>query len=508
MKSHRRATSALLIGVTSIGIVGNSQAIERMKQHEQPNFVVVMCDDVSYDMFECYGNKRTKTPNIDRLAQQGVMFRTAWNSSLCSPARAEILTGNYATTTGFWSNGFSIPQKDGTDNLFHHYPAFSKVLNDNGYATAVAGKWHIGGSEYQYESIVGFDEYCMWEGVGEYHKITGQEKWDGGIEIPSLKQPKGSPDKTARYWHPCIIKNHEWVRTGPEDFGPDIFCDFICDFINRSAKNARPFLAYYPMTLPHGPYVEVPTRTSKGSNTPETDSAISNKQRFEEMINYIDILMGRILKQLEESRVVDNTIVIFTADNGTAVTAKSRGVERGVHIPLIVAGKSIQQRGITNEISDATDIFPTLLDFARVDVPRDCKLDGESLKPFLTGKTDSHKEVIHACIGTTQLLRTKEHLLEVVNPILGVPEGRFYYCGDNADGTKYVRAEDNTEYSEVYGKFRKILESKYIGLTEDHPVFKARRGMNWLKAYKRPKAVEKHLHNHKDYQVYDESLFD
>ena len=189
---------------------------------ERPNLVVIMCDDVSHDMFGVYGNKKVNTPNIDRLAAEGVTFASAWNSSLCCPARAEIMTGCYATTTGFWSNGFSIPQKDGSDDLFKFHTAFSKILNDYGYATAVAGKWHIGGAEMQYDPILGFDEYCIWESEKELKHLTGIDKWNGGREWNN---------RVARYWHPCVIQNGKLIETGPEDFGPDIYTGFICDFI-------------------------------------------------------------------------------------------------------------------------------------------------------------------------------------------------------------------------------------------------------------------------------------
>jgi len=477
-------------------ILGTSVYSANTKTDDRPNFVVIMCDDVSHDMFGPYGNKKVSTPNIDALAEKGVTFASAWNSALCCPARAEIMTGCYATTTGFWSNGFAIPQEDGSNDLFKYHTAFSKILNDNGYATAVAGKWHIGGAEMEYDPILGFDEYCMWEGEKELEELLGIEHWDGGRE---------GNNRVARYWHPCVIQNGKLIETGPKDFGPDIYTGFICDFIKRKAAEERPFLAYYPMTLPHGPYVEMPTRTEQGSNVPNEDSKISNEQRFQEMIDYIDILVGRILKQVEESGVAENTVVIFTSDNGTAVTAKSRGVERGCQIPFIVSGKGVIARGLTSEICDAADILPTLIDFAGAEFPKGFSCDGISLKPFVTGETDSHKDIIHSCIGTTQLLRTKTHMLEVVNPILGAPYGRFYYTADYHSGKGYTRAEGIEEHEEVMKEFKNILEKKYVGLKADHPYFKEKGG-KWLKSYMNPKAVQKHLHNHKDYSFYDETI--
>ncbi|MGV8094215.1 MAG: sulfatase-like hydrolase/transferase [Mangrovibacterium sp.] len=492
--------------IVILGILLFMKSVVVAKVSERPNFVVIMCDDVSYDMFGCYGNRDTHTPNIDKLAENGVMFKNAWNSALCTPARAEIMTGCYATKTGVWHNFLSFPQADGTDDLFKYYPAFSKILKDNGYQTAVAGKWHVGGAQHQDHPLLGFDEYCMWEDVAEFQKITGKNEWTGGVEIPSIESDDTSYVKTARYWHPCIIQNHKWIETKPTDFGPDIFCKFICDFIKRATAKDQPFLAYYPMTLPHGPYVEMPTKTKQGSNNPKEDSKISNKKRFGEMVNYVDILVGRIMTTLEESGELENTIVIFTADNGTAVTAKGRGVERGSHIPFIMAGKSIKKRGITNEITDATDVLPTLVDLADAKYPKNFKCDGKSLKDFVQGKKETHRDVIHACIGTTQLLRTREHLLEVVNPVLGIPAGRFYYCGDSNDGSTYVRAEHDNSHLKIYDKLRKLLDKKYAGIKKDHPYFRTEKGKQFMKNYTKKAEIQKHIHNHKDYQNDDESV--
>lgn len=466
----------------------------------RPNLVVIMCDDISSDMFGCYGNQRVSTPNIDRLAEQGVAFSSAWNSSISCPARAQIMTGKYATQTGFWYNNFYVPQEDGSQNLFEHHPAFSKILNDSGYATATAGKWNIGSAEGQDEPIVGFDEYCMWESQDEIRKQLGLKPWDGALE---------DTKRIARYWHPSIVRNGELVETTPEDFGPDIFTDFVCDFIDRSAQKETPFLVYYPMVLPHWPYVRTPLTTKQGDNSIKAFSSDQEEldSRFAEMTNYIDLLVGRIIETLERTDTIENTVIIFMADNGTAITAKSRGVERGCHIPLIVSGKGVLQRGMIHEICDSSDILPTLLEYAQTPYPthKTSAPDGVSLVPLLSGEKDHHKEFIHACIGTTQMLRTREYLLEVYNPIMGVPEGRFYYCGDSSDGYGYVRAEGVKPHEKVRKRMMKMLRKKYIGLSADNPIFTGS-GKKFFETYSTPQEQKKHLHDHEDYVRYDQSL--
>ncbi len=457
---------------------------------DRPNFVVILCDDVSSDMFGCYGNSETQTPNIDRLAAQGVAFQSGWNSALSGPARAQLMTGKYATTTGVWSNGFALPMPDGSPDLFTYHPSYSKVLHDAGYTTAVAGKWHVGGAQHQDDPSLGFDTYCMWESDNTLAKL-GYPEWRGGREMP-----RGI---TARYWHPCIVQDGKLLDTKPTDFGPDIFTGFICDFIEDVSKEEKPFFAYYPMVMPHGPYVKTPLTTKQGDN-----NDLKRGEYFAEMINYVDILVGRIVAQVERSGKLDNTIFIFMADNGTAVTAKSRGVDRGCRVPFIFAGVGIKERGLTREICDGTDIFPTVVEFAEATSRAPKDLDGVSMVDFLTGKSDKHKDMIHSCIGTTQLLRTRECLLEVYNPILGVPEGRFYYCGDSHDGRGYVRAEGDERYKAVHQEMLQLLRDKYKGLTLDHPFQQEKRGKAFMTEYTNPKSVEKHLHNHRDYQFYNE----
>lgn len=467
-----------------------------LTQAKQPNIILIMADDVSPEMYESYGSKDAKTPNLDRMATEGVMFKTAWGSALCCPARAQIMTGCYATKTGFWNNGFAIPQKDGSNDLFKHHTSFAKLMQDAGYSTAVAGKWHIGGAEQPHVKHVGFDEYCLWEGQKELDKLPGKPKHNGAWEDDTTP---------SRYWHPCIVKNHHVVPTTKDDYGPNIFTDFLCDFMERNVKAGKPFLAYYPMVAPHGTRTGSPSTPLFGEKGYLGGDKTKGKANFRALNDYIDILVGRLEKKARDLGVMDNTIIIFCADNGTAVIAKSRGTERGCRVPFIVYGAGIKKLGATHEICDLSDILPTLVDFAGQDLPKDMPVDGKSLKPFLTGASKTHREYIFSCIGTTRLVRNRSHLLEVVNPILGVPDGRFYHCANNRDGHGYKRAEASPEHAEVRKTFAKILSSN-PGLTKDHPYFKHKKGKRFLDAYTKASSAKKHLHNHKDYQFYDETL--
>jgi len=489
------ATLALLICITSVATTAADSRAER-SDGRRPNIVLIMADDVSPEMFGCYGSTDAKTPNLDRMAEEGVMFETAWASALCCPARAQIMTGRYASRTGFWSNGFAIPQVDGSNDLFRHHHSFGKLMQQAGYATAVAGKWHVGAAEHPSEAVVGFDEYCLWEGQKALDKLPGHPKHQGAFEDDFT---------TSRYWHPCIVKNHKVLPTKPEDFGPAIFTDFLCHFMERSVQAGKPFLAYYPMVAPHGTREGHTTCPIYGVPGEMAGPKEDIPKRFRALNDYMDILVGRLVQKTRDLDVLDNTIFIFCSDNGTAVTAKSRGVERGCRVPFIVYGAGIKKRGPTAEICDLSDILPTLVDFARADLPEGYKVDGQSLKPFLTGRAATHRDYIFACIGGTRLVRTRTHLLEVVCPILDVPRGRFYFCGTSHDGRAYRRVKGDSEHADDRQQLNTILQ-EHPGLTADHLYFEQPKAARWLKAYLSRAAREKHLHNHKDYQFYDETL--
>lgn len=459
----------------------------------KPNIILIMSDDVSPDLYGCYGNTQVHTPHLDRMAREGVKFETCWATAMCAPTRAMILTGRYGYRTGFFHNSLQIPQADGSNELLKYHHCFGKLLKQAGYATAIAGKWHCSASRPEGQDG-GFDEYCLWEGVREISKLAGRPQFTGAWEDERT---------TSRYWHPGIIQNHKLRETKPTDFGPDIFTDFLCDFMER--KKDRPFLAYFPMASPHGTRAGITTTPRRGTvgEMGKAATKAEGEARFRALNEYIDVLVGRLWNKVEQLGLQDRTVLFYTSDNGTAVTAKTRAVERGCRVPFIAYGASIKQRGSTLALTDLTDILPTLVDFAGASLPSGYEIDGKSLKPFLTGQTDTHREWIFSNIATSRLVRTQRYLLEAVNPVLNLPEGRLYDCGNNRDGRGYRRVSDPTERAGVLEYLEPILD-KYPGLTAEHPFWSSKRGRAFFQTYTTPASMAKHLHNHRDYQFYDE----
>ncbi|MCK4921079.1 MAG: sulfatase-like hydrolase/transferase [Bacteroidales bacterium] len=468
---------------------------------EKPNIILVLTDDVSPDMFSCYSPYTPKgiehagnTPNIDKLAENGVMFKTSYASAMSAASRVELVTGKYANTTGVYQNGMWVNERS---NLFlEDHLSFGKILKDAGYATAIAGKWHEGAIR-PYEELGGFEEYSIWSSESYMEACDNYVGWDGGMENETT---------VSRYWHPGIIQNGKVLYTEPDDFGPEVNANFLMDFMETSVMENKPFFAYWPTVAPHGTRLGVTTNPFRGE-VGEMGASDSEEKaaRFKSLVEYIDYLMGNIVQKVEDLGIAENTIIIFLSDNGTAVTAKTRGVERGCHIVNIISGAGVIERGASDELTDFTDIAPTLVELAGADLPVGYEFGGQSLVPFLSGETDSHRDWIYGYISTSQLLRTKNYLLEVVNPMLGLPEGRFLYTGENRFREGYVRAEDSSEHQEARTEMLEILK-QFKPIKEDHPFWQTDKGITFYQDYTSPATMNKHLHNHQDWVFYNEGF--
>jgi arylsulfatase A len=229
-------------------------------------------------------------------------------------------------------------------------------------------------------------------------------------------------------------------------------------------------------------------------------------QRFIYLIQYMDKLIGKLMDKAEDLKIYEDTYFIFCADNGTANTAKDRGVERGVHVPYVVCGPDIKRLGATNQLTDFADVAPTLLEMAGIPIPKDVSFDGQSQLPFLTGKTKTHREWIYAYTGSVQVLRTKHHLLEARSPLLGKPKGRFYFAGESRFGHGYKRAENDPAHAPALSLLRRVVEELPSHLEEDHPFWESKYGKRWLQNNPdRSELARKQLYNHPDYSRYDES---
>ncbi len=467
---------------------------------ERPNIILVLLDDVSPDMFSCYAPYTPKgmehagnTPNLDKLASEGVMFKTCYAAAMCAPTRVELVTGRYANATGVYQNGMWINERSAW--FLEDFPSIGRLLREAGYATAIAGKWHEGAIR-PYEEQGGFEEYCIWSGKSLMEQCDNYTGWNGGMENKTT---------TSRYWNPGLIMNGQVLYTQPDDFGPEICNRFLIDFMERTVADNKPFFAYWPCVAPHGTRQGITTNPFRGEvgEMGKSDPA-EMVARFKSLNEYIDFLLGRMMKKLDELGIRENTLFIVTSDNGTAVTAKTRGVERGCHVVNVISGYQVVKRGATDELTDFTDIAPTLAELAGANVPGGYSFDGRSLVPFLTGKSDSHRDWIYGYISSSQVIRTKNYLLEVINPMLGLPEGRFCFTGPHRFREGYIRAENIPEHQEAKKELLEIA-SRFTPVTVEHSFWKTSRGKRFFEDYTSEATRNKHLHNHREWIYYDET---
>lgn len=417
-----------LLAATALA-AGAMQAGEPVKQ--QPNIILIMLDDLSAKDLGCYGSTEHKTPVIDRMAREGVMFKTAWATPYCAPTRALLMTGRYPQHTKHWDNTIAPGRP-----IWQQHRLIGGWMGGAGYVSGMYGKAHFS----EDPSVdAGFQDYAIcrdWPGYDGPRRV-------GGKLDPNLYA-------TPWYWHPAIIHNGVGVPTRPDDFGPQLECDFITRFIGRSA-DAKPFFVYHAAFLPHkwpatvtprGPqweYAQVPEHDSTGRATgaripPAPPGTLADN------LAWFDASMGRLIGSLERLGIADRTIIMLTADNGTAGYGKGKLTsEVALRVPFIVWGPGhVPARGPVDALIELTDVLPTLLDLAGRPPAKEAPLDGVSFAPLLRGEAFAGRQMIFSYSGTARWLRDARWMLDGT--------GKLWDCGDSRDDTRGYRdaSQDRT----------------------------------------------------------------
>jgi arylsulfatase A len=425
-----------------------SASLSLAAETSRPNVILMMADDLGAKELACYGHPEHRTPNLDELARTGIRFETCYTACICHPTRFEIMTGQYGCTNGVYqfAGRPGGPKHDSPEEQIVNHLTFGKVLKSAGYATAMAGKWQLTGKIPNLVVECGFDEYCMW---AYKHNLPEGVKHQGGWEGAVGR-------KTSRYWHPSIVRNGQYVPTTIDDYGPDMFTDFVIDFATRHKEG--PFFIYFPMALTHGPHYSTPLTNPNEKEKFRHDKA----NKFGENVQYMDHIVGRIVRALDQLGVRDDTIVIFTADNGTGGEGKGTATELGARVPMIVnCPGRVNQVGVSGALVDTSDVMPTLVELAETSLPADHPIDGRSLVPILRGKQTDVREWIFSYLGDRRVLRTKRYLLERNAPY---DFGTLYDCGDSRNGEGYVNVTNSQdpEVQKVKQQFKKILATKPV----------------------------------------------
>ena len=405
---------------------------------KQPNIILLLADDIGFETIGAYESAVYKTPRIDKMAEQGVRFGQCYAQPLCSPSRVQLMTGK---------SNFRNYERWGYLDM--NETTFAHLFKSKGYSTCIAGKWQLRGDEFApYKA--GFDEYLLWNIMDT------------------------SSTYNERYKNPRVLENGIKKKYNNGEFGPKLFVDFLTNFMER--KKDGPFLLYYPMVLSHRPFVPTPDNGKayddfKIVQKGEKGGSPSDTTFFKDEMAYVDKNVGEIIDKVHELGIAENTLILFTGDNGTGVEIvsamkdgrkipgkKGQTNEYGIHVPLIAywEGK-IKPGQVNNALVDFTDFLPTMCDAAKIKLPEKFVTDGQSFLPLMLGQPYTPREWLFCHydpkkggFNSARFVHNKEWKLYETGEI-------YHVINDPLEKTPIAEKDLNPEQQKLIATFREVF---------------------------------------------------
>jgi len=352
-------------------------ACEPSHKTKQPNVIVIMADDLGYAGLSCFGGEGISTPNLDKMAAKGVKCTNFYaNSTVCSPTRVALFSGRYQQRVGLDHIYFHCVDSIGFDPQTN--PSLPVIMKEAGYKTGIFGKWHLGSGEDFQPKAHNFDEF------------TGF--LDGNIDFISKHNTESEVD-----W----FVNHQ--PANPDGYVTDLLNQAVVDFIEK--EHEHPFFIYLPEAAVHVPMQgpdDLPLRTDD-FYTYKVDHLFPKEEymrRYSAMVKSMDDGVGMIMETLRKYQLEENTLIIFTSDNGGEKTGVNNGqvnghtrghkgqlYEGGIKVPTVFYWKGEIQPAVNTNKMLTMDLLPTILDFTKIKYNHQLKTDGISLKECLVANT-------------------------------------------------------------------------------------------------------------------------
>lgn len=352
----------------------SSNKIKQLKS-TQPNIVLILADDLGYGDLSCYGSKRINTPNIDKMAGEGLKFTQFYaGSAVCTPTRVSILTGQYPLR-------FNVSAHFNDREMFldNDVLTIPKALKKQGYTSMHIGKWHLGG-------------------LNKAHVLDRNNSMPGPLQhgfdhyLAMLEDPiyRGSAMREKRLYKDAgknLVKD-DVLLTPNNKHWTTIKFEEANKFIENSAKEKKPFFLNLWLDTPHAPY----EFSEKGVMDQYNDRAKGQDLLYRGMVSHLDKGVGSVLAKLKELNIDKNTIVIFTSDNGPAYLGspahfkgrKTDFHEGGIRVPMIAWWPETITKGtVSNEIANTIDFLPTFLKLAKGSLDKNTPIDGLDITPLL-----------------------------------------------------------------------------------------------------------------------------
>lgn len=422
----------------------------------KPNILFILTDQQRFDTLGCYGQNLNITPNLDKLAIEGVRFEYAFtNQPICGPARSILQTGKYATETGCYRNGIALPLEIQT---------IPKILSDNGYKVGYIGKWHLG-------STVGRSKENKIKQVNHVNTAIPPE-YRGGYKDYWLASDLLEFTSHAYEGH---LFDKEGKKIGFEGYRVDCLTDFTLDYLEMQNKD-NPFFLFLSFLEPHQQNDHNTIEGPKGSKEKFKDFRVPGdlkgtegdwKEFFPDYLgccHSIDENIGRIIKKLKELDQFSSTLIVFTSDHGCHFRTRNQEYKRSCHeasirIPLIMIGPGFDGGIVVSELVSLINLPPTILKTAGIEIPSFMK--GLPFQDLIKSKSDWPQEVFIQ-ISESQLgraIRTKKW--------------KYSVKATKKDGTLYSRSDVYEEEflydleEDIFEKNNLIGDPNYINVKHE-----------------------------------------
>ena len=368
--------------------------IEVLEEQNQPNFIIIFADDLGYGDLGVYGHPTINTPHLDKMAQEGQKWTNFYAAaSVCTPSRAAILTGRLPVRSGMASNHSRVLFPDSKNGLPSNEITLAEQLKTVGYNTACIGKWHLGHKDQYLPTNNGFDYYFGIPYSNDMDFLIDLPYWD------YWAQPQDSIQ--TKHFNVPLLRGTEIIeRPANQNTITKRYAEETIEFIKKNKE--KPFFIYLAHSLPHIPLF-VSTEFQ----------GISKRGLYGDVVEEIDYGVGQILKTLKTEGLAENTIVVFTSDNGPWKLFKNNGGsagllkagkgstwEGGMREPGIFWGPGIVKPGVVTDLGSTMDLFTTFSKMAGASIPNDRIIDGIDLRETLQNLNPSPRQSILYYRGT------------------------------------------------------------------------------------------------------------
>ncbi len=377
-----------MLGIVVAGALGlramMAAAAAAQTARRPPNFIIILADDQGYGDLGSYGHPTIRTPNIDRMAAEGQRWTSFYAAPVCTPSRAQLLTGRLAVRTGL-AGGVLFP--DSTGGLQPDELTVAEVLKTRGYATAAVGKWHLGVQPDYLPTKQGFDSY--------YGIPYSNDMDQTGEALSADERFRRYMDAKIEYFNVPLMRDGAVIeRPAQQTTITKRYTDEGIAFI--TAHRSQPFFLYLAHNLPHMPLF----RSKAFENR-------SQRGLYGDAVEEIDWNVGRILDTLRELKLAENTLVLYMSDNGPWAPyleqggsagllrgAKGSTWEGGMRVPAIFWWPGTIKSGVTTGIGSELDVLQTFASLAGAQAPSDRVLDGYDLSQTLRGRAPSPRHTL------------------------------------------------------------------------------------------------------------------